>query len=239
VRENQKAFPLTRCNFILFFLGAFWLSAIAAFAYLATYDLTPGNQGVQPSSWPVASRIVPAKRKCNAIVFLHPRCFCSLATANELAKIMTREGDRLQVHVLVRPTVCADEASSGTASTANLQDSSTTKSGTSFETSSTLNTQLSNQDSSSRLIKTIDSIPGIIRKTDVSGQEAKLFGAKTSGDVLLFGANGNLIFAGGITASRGHEGDNNGADAMLKAIDDSRRATVSTTPVFGCSLEEI
>jgi hypothetical protein len=73
----------------------------------------------------------------------------------------------------------------------------------------------------------------------VAGQEAKLFGAKTSGDVLLFGANGKLIFAGGITASRGHEGDNPGADAMLKALGESRRNKVSTTtatPVFGCSL---
>ncbi len=73
----------------------------------------------------------------------------------------------------------------------------------------------------------------------MAGQEAKLFGAKTSGDVLLFGANGKLIFAGGITASRGHEGDNPGADAMLKALGESRRNKVTTTtatPVFGCSL---
>jgi hypothetical protein len=220
-----KAFFLTRCNFILLLLGSFWLSAIAAFAYLATYDLTPGNKGVEPSVWPAASGIVPARNKCNAVVFLHPRCFCSLATANELAKIMSREENRLKVHVIVRPTRRAEEASAS--------------SSTSSATTPAHDAQLSIQDSNSRLIKTIDSLPGIVRETDVSGQEAKLFGAKTSGHVLLFGANGNLIFAGGITASRGHEGDNLGADAMLKAMCESRRSTVSTTPVFGCSLEEI
>jgi hypothetical protein len=199
-----KAFFLTRCNFILLLLGSFWLSAIAAFAYLATYDLTPGNKGVEPSVWPAASGIVPARNKCNAVVFLHPRCFCSLATANELAKIMSREENRLKVHVIVRPTRRAEEASAS--------------SSTSSATTPAHDAQLSIQDSNSRLIKTIDSLPG---------------------HVLLFGANGNLIFAGGITASRGHEGDNLGADAMLKAMCESRRSTVSTTPVFGCSLEEI
>jgi len=226
-----KLFLRNRYHFVLSLFGVFWLSAIAAFAYLATYDLTPGNQGVLPLSWPAASQIVPVKNKFNAIVFLHPRCSCSLATANELAKIMTRAGDSLQVQVVVRPTVCPAGLDENSTISANVYPSSidSTRSG--------MSAQLSAADKNSLLIKEVDSIPGVTRTTDASGREAKLFGAETSGDVLLYGATGELLYAGGITASRGHEGDNSGAEAMLKAIKGSRRATVSTTPVFGCSLE--
>jgi hypothetical protein len=52
--------------------------------------------------------------------------------------------------------------------------------------------------------------------------------------VVLYNAAGALLFSGGITAARGHEGDNAGREmvlAHLAANDAGRRA-----PVFGCPL---
>lgn len=53
-------------------------------------------------------------------------------------------------------------------------------------------------------------IPGVSVERDDAGREARLFHAETSGDTMLYGAKGNLLFHGGITVSRGHAGDNAG-----------------------------
>jgi hypothetical protein len=44
------------------------------------------------------------------------------------------------------------------------------------------------------------------------------------------------LFKGGITASRGHSGDNLGRDAVIDLVT-SGVASASSTPVFGCSLQ--
>ena len=61
-------------------------------------------------------------------------------------------------------------------------------------------------------------IPGLRLVVDPDGREANLFGAATSGHAALYGPNGRLRFRGGITPSRGHSGDNAGADAVLAAL---------------------
>jgi hypothetical protein len=55
--------------------------------------------------------------------------------------------------------------------------------------------------------------------------------------VILYDAAGRLRFSGGITAARGHAGDNLGRSAIVELLEgDSPTATA--TPVFGCSLLE-
>ncbi len=77
-------------------------------------------------------------------------------------------------------------------------------------------------------------IPGVQMLLDPDGLLAHRFGAATSGQVLLYSADGRLLFQGGITAARGHEGDNNGSVAILALIAqrDMARAQMQT-PVFG------
>jgi hypothetical protein len=70
---------------------------------------------------------------------------------------------------------------------------------------------------------------------DPNGLEAKRFHASTSGQALLFGPTGPRLFAGGITASRGHAGDNDGEDAIISLVT-TGRALQSTAPVYGCSI---
>lgn len=80
-------------------------------------------------------------------------------------------------------------------------------------------------------------IPGVTVVADVDGAEAERFGAKTSGDTFLFDASGHLLFHGGITASRGHAGDNVGEDSITALIS-NQTTNQSRTLVFGCSLRQ-
>lgn len=78
-------------------------------------------------------------------------------------------------------------------------------------------------------------LPGATVHTDPGGHEARRFGAATSGQALLYDDQGRLLFTGGLTASRGHEGDNAGR-AALRALLTARTPETPTTPVFGCPL---
>lgn len=79
---------------------------------------------------------------------------------------------------------------------------------------------------------------GVTPVLDREGQEAKRFGAATSGQLYAYTKDGELGFAGGITPSRGHEGVNPGRDALSQFLADGRApaSEVPTWKVFGCSL---
>jgi hypothetical protein len=69
---------------------------------------------------------------------------------------------------------------------------------------------------------------------DEDGQEAKRFGAFTSGQTFLYDGEGRLRFEGGITLLRGHVGMNSGrADVIRIANGETGKGT---HPVFGCSI---
>ncbi len=78
-------------------------------------------------------------------------------------------------------------------------------------------------------------IPNAVRQWDVGGRIAVQFGARTSGATLLYGLDRSLLFQGGITGSRGHEGDNLGASRLQTALETGRRAA-TLSQVFGCAL---
>ncbi len=80
-------------------------------------------------------------------------------------------------------------------------------------------------------------MPNVRVVADRDGGEARRFGVKGSGHVLLYQPSGQLAFSGGITASRGHEGDNPGCAAIVSLVLHGS-APVSQTPVFGCPLLE-
>jgi hypothetical protein len=79
------------------------------------------------------------------------------------------------------------------------------------------------------------SIPGVVLGSDESGSEAARFGARVSGFTVLYDAAGRLLFAGGITQSRGHEGESFGARRILAALQ-GVSADRPDAPVFGCAL---
>lgn len=89
-------------------------------------------------------------------------------------------------------------------------------------------------------------LPGVTVVRDDSGREALRFGAATSGQTLLYDADGALLFSGGITAARGHAGDNAGRSELVSLLNREQSARARTlnpeqshrdaTSVFGCPL---
>ncbi len=80
-------------------------------------------------------------------------------------------------------------------------------------------------------------ITGLTALRDEGGVEAELFGAKVSGQTLLYDPGGELLFSGGITGSRGHVGDNAGL-RRVESLISSRAADRATSPVYGCPLHD-
>lgn len=77
-------------------------------------------------------------------------------------------------------------------------------------------------------------VPGALVVAD-DGREAARFAARTSGLVVAYDAQGALLFRGGITSSRGHEGDSLGRRRLV-ALLAGRPADRREAPVFGCAL---
>ena len=72
---------------------------------------------------------------------------------------------------------------------------------------------------------------------DPSGAIAKQFDARISGEVFFYDPNGKTTFHGGITSSRGHEGDNPGSAAIFALLHQQNRIQPpSGGPVYGCPL---
>jgi hypothetical protein len=85
------------------------------------------------------------------------------------------------------------------------------------------------------LWRTAKQIPGVVVRTDLDGIEAKNFRATTSGQAFLYGLDGRLLYQGGLTASRGHEGDNAGRAALTSLVT-TGQANKSRSAVYGCAL---
>src|SRR4051812_19803066 len=83
--------------------------------------------------------------------------------------------------------------------------------------------------------RTARRIPGVELLVDVDGVESARFGARTSGQVLVFGPAGALMFAGGLTPDRGHQGDSAGRHRILSLVK-TGTADAKNSLVFGCPL---
>jgi hypothetical protein len=169
---------------------------------LARYKSTPGVEAHAPASWPADSAIPRGDGRATLVMFAHPHCTCTRASMNELAKLLTRVGDRVAARVVfLHPDGVGEDWDR------------------------------------SELVARAREIAGVEVLLDHDGAEARRFGTATSGQVLLYGTDGHLEFSGGITASRGHEGDSVGEERIEQLLAGGPVA-LSTAPVFGCGLEE-
>ncbi len=85
------------------------------------------------------------------------------------------------------------------------------------------------------LFKNAQKISGVHVFVDEDSQQALMFGGATSGQTFLFDKKGDLLFSGGITGSRGHEGDNAGKSAVIDAVQ-GKRVELRRSLAFGCPL---
>lgn len=96
-------------------------------------------------------------------------------------------------------------------------------------------TAFGTQQTSSPLRARAANLPGSLVLDDPSGQRAAAFGARTSGDCLIYASDGTLRFHGGLTAARGHEGPNKAAEAAVRVLSGAR-IELQEFPAFGCAL---
>jgi hypothetical protein len=87
----------------------------------------------------------------------------------------------------------------------------------------------------SELFEQTSKIKGVHAIVDKDGHEAKIFGSKTSGQLMVYNPEGRLVFSAGITGSRGHYGDNLGLDAAFQSISQKSK-NFDCTDVYGCPL---
>ncbi len=88
----------------------------------------------------------------------------------------------------------------------------------------------------SDILRSARAIPGAVVQIDRDLRETALFGAYTSGQVLLYGNRDQLLFQGGLTPSRGHQGDNQGSSAIVHILLQPTVQALDSSPVFGCEL---
>jgi hypothetical protein len=182
---------------------ALWVPAVGyGIRTLLQYANTPGRLAAPPEHWPAAVAIRPARGRATMVIFAHPQCPCSRATIGELAEIMNRCREKVDVTVFFY--LPAGEKLSWT---------------------------------KTDLWRSATAIPGVRAIEDRDGTAANMFGVSTSGQTLLYDPGARLVFNGGITASRGHSGSNDGRDALV-ALLFAAVPRYHTTPVFGCSLRQ-
>jgi len=158
---------------------------------------------------------------------------------------LERHADRAELLVFVHPFCTCTDAT--IAELARLETSQPTESGVPAVTFVAFRPRGYAASEQSSLAQRVNAVTGARLVWDEHGLEAARFGANTSGDVLLYGSGGGLLFHGGITGSRGHEGDNYGLTALRTAVARSGRAISGgagyegvgsgVSPVFGCSLD--
>lgn len=202
-------------------LGALWLCfALGLLTAMASYGTQAGAQGEAPSHWPLADDRLSGHRRDLSTLVLFAHPLCPCTRASLWELESITNRFSAQVQTHVLFFTPSDAQGSGTLW----------------------------QNSDLRSIAA--RLPGTTVHADIDGELSAYFGAYTSGHVLLYDARGNLQYAGGITASRGHTGSNPGRSAIVTALARSadlpeRRAdtalpaepgTVVQGPVFGCSI---
>ena len=91
---------------VLAFAALIWTATVGAmYQTIRRFETTPGREAQALPSWPKKSRITPAHDRWTLVMLIHPRCGCSRASLQELARIIELSGPSLQTYVLVyRPT---------------------------------------------------------------------------------------------------------------------------------------
>lgn len=85
--------------------------------------------------------------------------------------------------------------------------------------------------------KLLRGIPNITIIPDREAIACQAFGLSTSGHMLVYDEAQRLIFSGGITPGRGHEGDCQSSFDLRQKIN-GEKSTLNYWPVYGCSIVE-
>ena len=89
--------------------------------------------------------------------------------------------------------------------------------------------------SESSLVRLAREIRGVTVNFDETGHEAHRFGATVSGEAFAFNPAGQIVYHGGLTPGRGHQGDAMGQERLEQIIRGNSHE-LCIAPVYGCTL---
>lgn len=82
-------------------LAAGWLALVAlGFWSLLQYENSPCAASTAPRGWPASSGMTRPAERMTMVMFAHPRCPCSRASIQELAKLMRRNSGKVATYVV-------------------------------------------------------------------------------------------------------------------------------------------
>ena len=100
-KEENEPGVVSRPGQILPVIVGIWVVLIGcAFTALLAYHNLPGERGKQSLVWPANNAIKLDTQRANLLVFIHPKCPCSVSTLNELARIQSICGNRVHTQVV-------------------------------------------------------------------------------------------------------------------------------------------
>lgn len=85
---------------VIVFACAWLLAVVLGLRVLWGYANRAGEPAVAASDWPAATKLVRGENGATLVMFVHPMCPCSRASAGELARLMARCEQPLDVKVL-------------------------------------------------------------------------------------------------------------------------------------------
>ena len=101
LRLGYRALSVRRLTIMLVLWAC---TAGAGLGYLVWYSNAPGTTGAPPRKWPIGSAMQPNGERSTLMMFIHPRCPCTRASLEELARIQARCTGLADVYaVFVRP----------------------------------------------------------------------------------------------------------------------------------------
>ena len=183
-------------------LSAWIVLIIGGTLAITAYSNTPGVRPETVACWPETSTLTRSEDSPTVVLFLHPKCPCSVSTLREMERALSGNSDQVEVQIgLFCPPNEPDEWTK----TSLSKFAEHLKPGSTF--------------------------------IDRSAVEARRFGVLTSGHVLVFSASGKILFSGGVTAAKGHDGENRGGLA-LRSLCRGDDLPLIEQPVFGCPIIE-
>lgn len=99
----------------LLYVGTAWLFLVGlGTVQMWKYKHTAAAEPAAPTHWPSASRLPHSSRLPTLLMFAHPRCACTRASLEELARLVTHVPGRLSVQVvLFRPNASSPDWARG------------------------------------------------------------------------------------------------------------------------------
>jgi hypothetical protein len=102
--ESQMQSTLRVKHLWMIVVTGWGIAALSGSLFLGAYAARPGESLPSLDRWPEGSSIPRDEGRATLLIFLHPRCPCSLAGLDELRYVLDRSGGRVSTQAVVLAT---------------------------------------------------------------------------------------------------------------------------------------